>query len=188
MLPFESVKHMWDWLSTVGEWMKPVGSFAFAGLAWLILSLSSAAGLAGVVVPVIPGAIVLFLGALIHKWMLPEYLDWWTIGGLGLLVIVDRVVDFLGTALGAKWFGGTKWGIIGALVGGFVGLFLGIIGIIIGPVIGAIVFEIIWAKSHPKEAARAGVGAGVGFGISTLGRLIVCIIMLSIIFMDLVFY
>ena len=179
---------MWDWLNTVWEWMRPMGAYTLAGLAWLLLALSAAAGLLGVVVPVIPGAIVLFLGALIHKWMLPQFLDWWTIGGLLLLVIVDRLVDFAGTALGAKWFGGTKWGIIGALVGGFVGLFAGIIGIIIGPVIGAIVFELIWAKSHPKEAARAGMGAGVGFGISTVGRFIVCIIMLLVIFMDLTIY
>ncbi len=84
--------------------------------------------------------------------MLPEVFTWWAIGILGALMVLDRLVDFFATAVGTKWFGGTKWGIIGALVGGFLGLFFGIVGILIGPVVGAVVFEMVWAKRHPKEA------------------------------------
>ena len=60
--------------------------------------------------------------------MLPDVFAWWSIGILGVLMFLDRVVDFFATAMGSKWFGGTRWGIFGALAGGLIGLFFGIIG------------------------------------------------------------
>ena len=138
-------------------------AMGLAVIAWGILATAAAIGLLGVFVPVIPGAIVFFLGALIHKLMMPDVFAWWSIGILGVLMILDRVVDFFATAMGSKWFGGTKWGIFGALAGGLIGLFFGIIGILIGPVIGAVVCELIWARRHPKEAGKVRYRSRLGF-------------------------
>lgn len=176
---------MWDWLEGTGEWWSAIGGYAKAILSWSILTVGALGGLVGVIVPVIPGAIVLLVGALVFKWMNPEWLSWWTIGGLAFLTVMDRVADFVGTAAGSRWFGGTKWGILGALIGGVVGLFFGILGIIFGPVVGAIVFELVWAKRHPREAARSGFGAGIGFGLSMAGRFAICLAMLAAIGVDL---
>lgn len=176
---------MWDWLSDSEGLWAAAGEYSLAALSWTILAISAAMGLVGVVVPVIPGAIVLFVGALLFNWLTPGWLSWWTIGALALLVVLDRVADFAGTAAGTKWFGGTKWGILGALVGGVFGLFFGLFGLILGPVAGAVVFELIWAKRHPREAARSGIGAGVGFGLSMAGRLLICLVMLAAITVDL---
>lgn len=173
-----------DWISVLIEWSKAVWPYIWGSAAWGILLAAIFLGLVGVFVPVIPGGIVFFLGGLIHKLMLPDVFTWWAVAILGALMVLDRLVDFFATAVGTKWFGGTKWGIIGALVGGFFGLFFGIFGILIGPVIGAVVFEIIWAKRHPKEAARSGVGAGVGFGLSAVGRMIVCFMMIGLLIVD----
>lgn len=173
-----------DWITVLVEWGKAVWPYLWASAAWGILFASILLGLIGVFVPIIPGGIVLFLGGFIHKLMLPEVFTWWIVGILGLLMILDRLVDFFATAVGTKWFGGTKWGILGALVGGFAGLFFGFVGIFIGPVIGAVVFEMIWAKRHPKEAAKSGMGAGVGFGLSALGRMIVCFMMIGSLLID----
>jgi len=175
-----------DWVTVGIDWAKAVWPYLWASLAWVVLMAAVFFGLIGVFVPVIPGGIVFFLGGLIHKLMLPEVFTWWAIGILGALMVLDRLVDFFATAVGTKWFGGTKWGIIGALVGGFLGLFFGIVGILIGPVIGAVVFEMVWAKRHPKEAARSGVGAGVGFGLSAVGRMIVCFMMMGLLIVDFV--
>ncbi len=175
-----------DWMSVVIDWAKLVWPYIWASVAWGVLSVAIFLGLIGVFVPVIPGGIVFFLGGLIHKLMLPDVFTWWAIGILGALMVLDRLVDFFATAVGTKWFGGTKWGIIGALIGGFIGLFFGIFGILIGPVLGAVAFEMIWAKRHPKEAARSGVGAGVGFGLSAVGRMIVCFTMIGLLIVDFV--
>lgn len=166
------------------EWAKAVWPYIWAGLAWGILLSSILLGFLGVFVPVIPGGIVLFLGGLVHKLMLPDVFTWWAIAILAGLMVLDRLVDFFATAVGTKWFGGTKWGIIGALVGGLFGLFFGIFGILLGPIIGAVAFELIWAKRHPKEAARSGMGAGIGFGLSAVGRMVVCFMMIGLLVVD----
>ena len=175
------------WMSHVAGWWCTAWPWIWLSIAWGVLATAAALGLLGVFVPVIPGAIVFFLGALIHKLMMPEVFAWWSIGALGILMVVDRVVDFFATAMGSKWFGGTKWGIFGALAGGLIGLFFGIIGILIGPVIGAVVCELIWARRHPKEAAKSGLGAGLGFGLSIVGRMAVYFMMIGTLVFDLVF-
>lgn len=162
------------------------GAYGLATLSWLLLICSMALGLVGVVIPVIPGAIVMLIGAIVFNFLTPGWLNWWSILVLAGLVILDRVADFAGTAAGTKWFGGTKWGIFGAVVGGLVGLFFGPFGLILGPVAGAILFELVWAKRHPKEAAKSGVGAGVGFGLSMAGRFVICLIMMAVVGVDLV--
>lgn len=179
---------MWEWIKGTGAFWSTAGEYGWSAASWALLSLSAAMGLLGVVIPVIPGAIVLLVGALLFHWMSPGWLSWWTIGVLGAMVVLDRVVDFVGTAAGTKWFGGTKWGIFGALTGGLVGLFFGPFGLIFGPVIGAFAFELAWARRHPKQAARSGLGAGVGFGLSMLGRLGVCLLMLAALGVDLFWY
>lgn len=176
---------MWtDWFFEMMAWVKAMGPYVWIAVAWGILSMSIFLGLIGVFVPVIPGGIVFFAGGMVHKLMLPDGFSWWAIGILGGLMVLDRVVDFFATALGTKWFGGTKWGMIGALVGGIFGLFLGIVGILIGPIVGAVVFELIWAKRHPREAAKSGVGAGVGLGLSAAGRMVVCFMMIGTLIVD----
>jgi len=173
----ESMSHIAGWWGTAWPWI-------WLSIGWGVLATAAALGLLGVFVPVIPGAIVLFLGALIHKLMMPEVFAWLSIGALGILMILDRVVDFFATAMGSKCFGGTKWGIFGALAGGLIGLFFGIIGILIGPVIGAVVCELIWARRHPKEAAKSGLGAGLGFGLSIVGRMAVYFMMIGTLVFD----
>ncbi len=175
---------MWDWTIVVWDWLKDSWPYLLGSVAWLVLACGVFGGFVGVFLPLIPGALVVFLTALIHKWMLPDWLSWWSIGGLFVLVIVDRVVDFGGTALGAKWFGGGKWAIWGAIIGAVVGIFFGPFGLILGPVFGAIVFEYFGARSNAKLAMKSGVGAGVGFGISTLGRLVVFCVMMAVIGID----
>lgn len=177
---------MWDWLSYIGEWFSAIGPYVWGTVAWGLLVFGILGGIVGVFLPIIPGALVLWVAALLHKLILPDWLSWWGIWILLAFVVLDRIVDFAGTALGTKWFGGSKWAIIGALVGGLIGIFFGPFGLIFGPVIGAFALELIAAKAHPKKAAKSGVGAGVGFGISTLGRLAVCGLMIASIVTDVI--
>ena len=175
-----------EWMGHIADWWGSAWPWVWPFIAWGILATAAAMGLLGVFVPVIPGAIVFFLGALIHKLMLPDVFAWWSIGILGVLMFLDRVVDFFATAMGSKWFGGTRWGIFGALAGGLIGLFFGIIGILIGPVIGVVVCELIWARRHPKEAGKSGIGAGLGFGLSIVGRMVVYFMMIGSLVFDVV--
>ena len=111
---------------------------------WFFTIVLFAVGLIGTVAPVLPGTTIILAAAIIHRLMLgPEKsIGWHAIVVLVLLTLVSYGFDFLGSYFGAKYFGATKWGALGAILGALVGLFFGLIGLFVGPVIGAIVGEV----------------------------------------------
>jgi len=153
-------------------------------LSWTLLVVLLLGGLVGVLLPILPGALIIFIGALLHKILTPEWLSWTTVAVLGVLVLVERLLDFLGTMVGAKWLGATRWGIFGAVVGGIVGIFFGLPGLILGPVFGALVGEIIFARRSLRLSAKAGFGAAIGFGLSTVARVALALLMILIVIVD----
>jgi len=151
-----------EFFSGVMEWggWNVVG----VGFAWLVTGAILTTGLAGCVVPVIPGHLIVFFGAIAHWLMLREEsgVQLWTIVVLVLMLVASQALEIISGAAGTKWFGGTKWGAVGALVGGIVGMFFGIIGIFLGPLIGAFAFEMLFAKQEVELAAKSGAGSFVG--------------------------
>src|SRR5215469_8612140 len=115
---------------------------------WFLTILLFAVGLIGTIVPVLPGTTIILAAAIIHRVMLgaEKSIGWKTIVALVLLTLLSYLFDFLGSYFGAKYFGATKWGALGAILGAVVGLFFGLIGLFVGPVIGAIVGEIVGGK------------------------------------------
>ncbi len=142
------------------------------GGAWLVTVCLLLAGLVGCVLPVLPGHLIILIGAVAYRLMLPGGgLEWWGVGVLGLLMAISQTFEFLSGAAGSRWFGGSRWGAVGALIGSIVGLFFLPFGLLLGPLIGAILFEILFARKKAKPAVASGVGsvfgtvAGMGFKI-----------------------
>ena len=96
-----------------------------------------------------------------------------------LLTLLSYGFDFLGSYFGAKRFGATKWGAIGAIAGAIIGLFFGIIGLFAGPVIGAVVGELLAGK-RMVDAGRAGWGSLLGNIGAMLAKLIIALAMIII--------
>ena len=152
---------------------------------WLVAVILFAIGLIGTVVPVFPGTIIILAGAILHRAMLgPEKsIGWWTIAILILLTLVAYALDFLSGYFGARFFGATKWGMLGALVGAVIGIFFGIAGLFVGPVIGAIAGEFIAGK-RMIDAGRAGWGSLLGNLGAMIGKLLIALVMIAIFFMS----
>ncbi len=148
---------------------------------WFFALALFAVGLIGTVVPVLPGTTIILAAAIIHRLMLGagKSIGWKAIVVLVLLTLLSYAFDFLGSYFGAKRFGATKWGAIGAIVGALVGLFFGLIGLFVGPVIGAIVGEIIAGK-RVIDAGRAGWGSLLGNIGAMLAKLIIALAMIII--------
>jgi hypothetical protein len=148
---------------------------------WLLTIALFAVGLIGAVVPILPGTTIILVAAIIHRLMLgpQKSIDWKTIVVLALLTLLSYVFDFLGSYFGAKYFGATKWGAVGAIVGALIGLFFGIIGLFVGPVIGAIVGEFIAGK-RMIDAGRAGWGSLLGNLGAMIGKLVIALAMITI--------
>lgn len=146
-------------------------------VAAVILVIS---GLAGLVLPVLPGSLLLFLGLLLAAWAEDfAYIGGWTITILALLMIVSYAADFLAGALGAKQAGASRRATVGAMIGAVIGIFFGFVGIIIGPFIGAFIGQIT-VKKDVQNASLVGFGAWIGLLLGTAVKVAVGIAMISI--------
>lgn len=146
-------------------------------LLWVLAVAFILAGFVGLVAPALPGPPMVYVGVILiaaaHGF---ERISLTTLLILGLLTLVIVLIDFAASAVGAKRFGGTKWGAIGAVVGLVVGLFFALPGIIFGPLVGAIAGELLSGRPH-GEATRAGLGAFLGLLAGTLVKGVLCTVM-----------
>ncbi|MGB6220384.1 DUF456 domain-containing protein [Haloferula sp.] len=175
---------MWEAIGGWGGWDE-VG----AGGVWLMTICLFVVGLAGCVVPVIPGHLMILMGAVAYRWLLgaESGLSWWTVGVIGLLLVASQTFEFVSGAAGSKWFGGTKWGSGGAIVGGIVGMFFMPFGLILGPLLGAYAFEAMFAKQEHKPAMVSGVGSAVGTMAGLVVKILVGVVMVVCFFSDVFF-
>jgi uncharacterized protein YqgC (DUF456 family) len=124
-------------------------------------------GLVGLVLPGLPGAPVIFAGILSIAWA-----DGFErIGLTGLLVtggmaVVISIVDYTSGLVGAKKFGASWWGLLGAFLGLLTGLPFALPGIILGPIAGAILLEYLKEPDF-RRAGKVGVGTLIGFVVGT---------------------
>ncbi|MDX6767331.1 MAG: DUF456 domain-containing protein [Candidatus Methylacidiphilales bacterium] len=154
-------------------------------LVWILVVAAMVVGLAGVVLPVLPGQILIWGAAILHKIYFPDVLSWWTIALMGVAVLVGTVIEWASGVAGVKWFGGTKWGMAGAVIGGLVGLFFGLLpGLLIGPLIGAVIAEMIFARRTLKDSSKAGLGVAAGLAVSTVAKLALALLMIAAFFAD----
>lgn len=138
---------------------------------WILAVLLAAGGLAGLVLPAIPGAPLLFAGLFLAAWIEDfEYVGAGTLTALGLMTALTYLLDFIASALGAKRFGASTRAILGAAIGAVVGIFFGLPGILLGPFLGAVIGELT-VRRDLQGAARAGVGAFIGLVLATAGKL-----------------
>ena len=149
-------------------------------LLWLIGSVLVVAGLAGVVLPAIPGAPLIFAGLVLAAWAEDfTYVGLWTLAAVGLLALISYAVDFWATMFGAKRFGASKRAVIGALVGMLIGIFLGFVGVLFGPFIGAVIGELS-VRGNLQQATRAGIGATIGVVLGAALKLALAFAMIGI--------
>lgn len=152
-------------------------------LAWGLIVL----GFLGTFLPFLPGPILILAGGLVHRfWLGAEHsLSWIALGILIALVLLSYLVENLASAMGAKWYGASKWGIWGALFGGLVGIFFGLPGLFLGPLAGAFAFELLLARKQLGGATRSTWGTLVGTALGILIKGGISLAMVATILIDL---
>jgi len=153
--------------------MSPDLLYVLAGLLVLV-------GLAGILLPALPGVPLIFAGMLLAAWTGGfAKISVFTVVVLGVLTAIAVIADVLATLLGAKKFGASKTAIVGAGIGALAGLFFGPVGLIAGPFLGALVGEML-SGSHWQQATHAGFGATLGFLLGTLAKIAISFAMLGL--------
>ena len=149
-------------------------------LWWILAVLLVIGGLAGTVIPALPGVPMVFAGLFLAAYATGfEPAGTGTIAVLGVLTALAWLLDFLAAALGAKRLGASQRAFWGATFGAIVGMFFGIPGIVLGPFVGAVVAELSTGRPM-HEAGRAGLGAWIGTAIGAAAKLAIAFLMVGI--------
>jgi uncharacterized protein YqgC (DUF456 family) len=171
------------------EWIQLSTALQGVGtaVAWIVTGGLLVAGAIGCVLPVLPGHLILLIAAIGHRLMLGEAsgLNAWSFVVLVLLMAISQTFEMLSGAAGSRWFGGTRWGAVGAVIGSLVGLFFLPFGLVLGPLIGAFVCEMAFARKKTHHAAISGVGSVVGVLAGMGFKIFVGLLMITWFFLDL---
>ena len=154
-------------------------------LYYAIALLLVLAGIAGTVLPAIPGLPLVFAGMLLAAWAGGfEQIGIGTILLLAVLTLLSIGIDFLASAAGAKRVGASRLAVLGAVVGTLVGLFFGLVGVFAGPFVGAVVGELLGQRGVDREklgqATKVGFGTWFGILVGTVLKLTLAFAMIGI--------
>lgn len=149
-------------------------------LLYALAALLVIVGLAGSILPALPGLPLVFAGLFLAAWTGDfAQVGWITLTVLGVLTVCAMVIDLLASLMGTRRVGASKLAVLGAAIGTLVGIAFGILGLLVGPFAGALIGELL-AGRDLDQATRAGLGAWLGFVVGTLAKLALAFSMLGV--------
>ncbi len=149
-------------------------------LLWILAAGLVTIGMVGIVLPAVPGTILIFAGLVLAAWA-----DGFTRVGVGTLVVLgvlaaaSYAIDFGAAALGVRRLGASRRAMAGAALGTLFGFVFGLPGLIAGPFVGALLGELS-ATRNLARAGRTGVAAWIGFAIGIVVKVGVAFAMIGI--------
>jgi uncharacterized protein len=156
------------------------GSELSVTLLWALVVLLMVVGVAGTVLPALPGVVLVLAGAVLGAWI-DDFtrIGVATVVVLSLLAVLAWVLDYVAGLLGARRAGASKQALVGAAVGTVVGLFMGLIGVFFMPLVGAAIGEYL-ARRDEKNALKVGVATWLGIMAGLLAKVVIVFTMIGI--------
>jgi uncharacterized protein YqgC (DUF456 family) len=147
---------------------------------WILAVVLIVVGVAGTVLPALPGPILVFAGVALAAWI-DDFarISGWTVGVLGVLTVIAWAVDYIAGALGAKKAGASGLAIAGAAIGTVVGIFTGLWGLVFMPLVGAGIGEYL-ARKDAWHASRVGVATWLGMLVGTVAKVAIVFLMVGV--------
>lgn len=143
------------------------------GLIFMII------GLAGALLPILPGLPLAYLGLLLLHWSEYGQFTGYFLLIWALVVVILMIIEYLIPKWGAKKYGGTKAGQTGAFIGTIAGVFIfPPLGLLLGPFVGAYVGELIDDSEDNRKALRSAWGSLMGFMAGSLLKVVTALVML----------
>lgn len=156
-------------------------------LLWIAAVALMLIGLAGTVLPALPGTAFVLGGIVLGAWI-----DDFTRVGVGTLAVITVlavaawVLDYVAGLMGAKKAGASRQALIGAAIGTVAGLLMGVIGVLFMPLVGAAIGEYL-ARRDEKHALRVGVATWLGILAGLLAKVVIAFVMIGVFVAALVF-
>jgi uncharacterized protein YqgC (DUF456 family) len=149
-------------------------------ILWAVAVALILIGMAGTVLPALPGATLVFGGIVLAAWIdgftrIPV----WVLVLLGMLTAMAWIVDYAAAALGAKRAGASKLALAGAIAGTLAGILSGLWGLLFMPLAGAAIGEYI-AQRDLRRAGKVGIATWVGLLLGTAAKVAIVFAMIGI--------
>ncbi len=125
------------------------------------------AGLAGCILPLLPGPPIAYLGLLLLHFTEQVTFSTTQLIIWLLLVILLQITDYIVPLMGSKYCGSSRYGTRGCLAGTLIGLCFMPWGIILGPFLGAFIGELLGGNKS-SQALKSGIGSLAGFLLGTV--------------------
>lgn len=149
-------------------------------LLWVACAVLIVAGLAGTVLPALPGTLLILGGAVLGAWI-DDFtrVGAGTLAVLAVLAVLAWLLDYVASLLGAKKAGASRQALIGAALGTVAGLLFGIVGVLFLPLVGAAIGEYL-ARRDRVQAMKVGVATWLGLLAGMLAKVVVAFAMVGI--------
>jgi uncharacterized protein YqgC (DUF456 family) len=146
---------------------------------WVIAVALIVVGLAGTVLPALPGVALIFGGIALAAWIDGfTRIPGWIVLVQGVLAAIAFAADYLSSVLGARRAGASRLAVVGAAIGVVAGIFAGLVGVVIFPFIGAVVGQFIGQRDL-RNAGKVGVATWIGLAIGTAVKVAIAFTMVG---------
>jgi uncharacterized protein YqgC (DUF456 family) len=146
---------------------------------WILAVALIVLGLAGTILPALPGVTLMFGGILLAAWIDHfTRIPGWLVAVFAVLTIISWAVDYFAAVAGAKKAGASTLALVGAAVGTVLGIFTGLWGLLFMPLLGAAIGEYM-AQRDLRRAGTVGVATWVGLLVGTAVKVAIAFAMLG---------
>jgi hypothetical protein len=137
-------------------------------------------GLAGTVLPVLPGTLLVWAGIVLGAWI-DDFarVSVTTVVLISVLGALAWGLDYAAGLMGAQKAGASKQALLGAAVGTVLGLFMGLVGVLFMPLVGAAVGEYL-ARKDETRAVKVGLATWVGIMLGLMAKVVLAFIMVGV--------
>lgn len=156
-------------------------------LLWILSAGLILVGLAGIVLPALPGTILVLAGIVLGAWI-DDFtrVGWVAITFVAVLAVLAWAMDYVAAMLGAKRAGASRQAMVGAALGTVAGIFMGLVGVLFMPLVGAAVGEFMARRNH-GQAVRVGIATWLGLLAGMLAKFVLAFMMIGIFIVALLF-
>jgi hypothetical protein len=149
-------------------------------LLWVLCIALIVLGLAGTVLPVLPGTLLVWAGIVLGAWI-DDFarVSVTTVVLISVLGALAWGLDYAAGLMGAQKAGASKQALLGAAVGTVLGLFMGLVGVLFMPLVGAAVGEYL-ARKDETRAVKVGLATWVGIMLGLMAKVVLAFIMVGV--------
>jgi len=149
-------------------------------MLWIAAIALIIVGVAGTVLPALPGAVLVFGGIALAAWI-DDFarIPVWLLLLLAALTVMAAAVDYVAADVGAKRAGASRQAIIGAAIGTVAGIFSGLWGLLFMPLVGAAIGEYL-VQRDVRRAGKASIATWIGLLFGTVAKIAIVLTMIGI--------